>query len=134
MEAIIMELAIIKPMSDVVPGIAPQTTEQPYKCHVCKHVLYGTPPNPGDKPVCPDCGNVMKEMCPEDHVWCGHDVTTSIKYCHVCVEPVCPECGCHDVVQISRVTGYLQEVSGWNAGKQQELKDRTRYNPLGGAQ
>jgi anaerobic ribonucleoside-triphosphate reductase len=31
------------------------------------------------------------------------------------------------VVQISRVTGYLQEVSGWNAGKQQELKDRARY-------
>jgi len=25
------------------------------------------------------------------------------------------------------VTGYLQEVSGWNAGKQQELKDRKRY-------
>ena len=36
--------------------------------------------------------------------------------------------GSHDVVQISRVTGYLQDVSGWNAGKQQELKDRVRYS------
>ena len=43
------------------------------------------------------------------------------------VSGTCPECGSHDVVQISRVTGYLQEVSGWNAGKQQELKDRARY-------
>jgi anaerobic ribonucleoside-triphosphate reductase len=41
---------------------------------------------------------------------------------------VCPECGSHDVTQISRVTGYLQDVSGWNASKQQELKDRMRYS------
>ena len=46
----------------------------------------------------------------------------------LCGKPVCPECGSHDVVQVSRVTGYLQDVSGWNAGKQQELKDRTRYS------
>jgi anaerobic ribonucleoside-triphosphate reductase len=46
----------------------------------------------------------------------------------MCGEAVCPECGSHDVTQISRVTGYLQDVSGWNAGKQQELKDRTHYN------
>jgi anaerobic ribonucleoside-triphosphate reductase len=31
-------------------------------------------------------------------------------------------------MQISRVTGYLQDVAGWNAGKQQELKDRVRYS------
>jgi anaerobic ribonucleoside-triphosphate reductase len=31
-------------------------------------------------------------------------------------------------VQVSRVTGYLQDVSGWNAGKRQELKDRMRYS------
>ncbi|MBP8676317.1 MAG: oxidoreductase, partial [Methanoculleus sp.] len=37
-------------------------------------------------------------------------------------------CGSHDVMQISRVTGYLQDVAGWNAGKQQELKDRVRYS------
>ena len=45
-----------------------------------------------------------------------------------------PGCGSHDVTQISRVTGYLQEVSGWNAGKQQELKDRQRYDATTGEQ
>ena len=41
---------------------------------------------------------------------------------------ICPECGSHDVSQVSRVTGYLADVAGWNQGKQQELKDRARYN------
>ena len=27
----------------------------------------------------------------------------------------------------SRITGYYQKVSGWNAGKLQEFKDRIRY-------
>lgn len=27
----------------------------------------------------------------------------------------------------SRITGYYQNVSGWNSGKLQELKDRKRY-------
>jgi len=27
----------------------------------------------------------------------------------------------------SRITGYYQNISGWNAGKLQELKDRKRY-------
>ena len=31
-----------------------------------------------------------------------------------------------DVDHISRVTGYMSFTSGWNAGKQAELKDRTR--------
>ncbi|MCK4458686.1 MAG: hypothetical protein KAU52_03060 [Methanosarcinales archaeon] len=32
-----------------------------------------------------------------------------------------------NVEQLSRVTGYLQAVSGWNAAKKQELEDRKRY-------
>jgi transcription elongation factor Elf1 len=28
----------------------------------------------------------------------------------------------------SRVTGYMQKVSGWNQGKQQEFFDRKRYS------
>jgi len=28
------------------------------------------------------------------------------------------------VEHLSRVTGYIQAVSGWNEGKKQELKDR----------
>lgn len=27
----------------------------------------------------------------------------------------------------SRITGYYQNVKGWNPGKQEELKDRRRY-------
>jgi hypothetical protein len=29
---------------------------------------------------------------------------------------------------MSRVTGYMQIISGWNAAKRQELDDRTRYD------
>ena len=77
---------------------------------------------------CPQCGDEhLVIMCPLDHCHCSHDIISGIEYCPLCGEAVCPECGSHDVVQISRVTGYLQEVSGWNAGKQQELKDRARY-------
>ena len=47
--------------------------------------------------------------------------------CPKCKQPCCPICFSHDVVQISRVTGYLSEVSGWNRGKQQELQDRRHY-------
>ncbi|HEC87492.1 MAG TPA: hypothetical protein ENI49_06500, partial [Thermoplasmatales archaeon] len=39
----------------------------------------------------------------------------------------CPNCGSTNVEHLSRVTGYLQAVSGWNAGKKQELLDRRRY-------
>ena len=39
----------------------------------------------------------------------------------------CPNCGSTNVEQLSRVTGYLQAVSGWNAAKKQELEDRKRY-------
>jgi len=40
----------------------------------------------------------------------------------------CSFCGSQNVDWLSRVTGYLQAVSGWNAGKKQELMDRRRYN------
>lgn len=32
------------------------------------------------------------------------------------------------VEQITRVTGYMTKVSGWNKGKKGELKDRVRFN------
>ncbi|MCK9576493.1 MAG: anaerobic ribonucleoside-triphosphate reductase [Clostridia bacterium] len=38
----------------------------------------------------------------------------------------CPKCGSENVQHLSRITGYLQAVEGWNAGKRQELKDRKR--------
>jgi RNA polymerase subunit RPABC4/transcription elongation factor Spt4 len=95
--------------------------ERRYKCHTCHFVVDETP--------CPHCGETSLEiMCPLDHCDCHHSIVESIEYCPLCGHAVCPECGSHDVMQISRVTGYLQDVAGWNAGKQQELKDRTRYS------
>jgi len=38
-----------------------------------------------------------------------------------------PNCESDNVEHLSRVTGYIQAVSGWNEGKKQELKDRKRY-------
>jgi anaerobic ribonucleoside-triphosphate reductase len=48
--------------------------------------------------------------------------------CPECGKPMCPVCSRHNVVQLSRVTGYISSVTGWNMGKQQELKDRKRYD------
>lgn len=47
--------------------------------------------------------------------------------CPVCKTSMCPECGNHNVVALSRVTGYVQDVGGWNMAKKQELLDRKRY-------
>lgn len=70
--------------------------------------------------------NNLTPMCEEDHNECGHAIVDGIKYCDVCGEAVCPICGCHSVDQISRITGYMGSLKGWNSAKQQELKDRTR--------
>jgi len=54
-----------------------------------------------------------------------------IKYCETCGAGMCPICSRHNVTQLSRVTGYVSAVNGWNAAKKQELKDRKRYD-IGG--
>ena len=41
---------------------------------------------------------------------------------------ICPKCGSNEVQHLSRITGYLQSVEGWNKGKRQELLDRKRYD------
>lgn len=38
----------------------------------------------------------------------------------------CPNCGGTDIRHWSRITGYYTDVTGWNQGKLQELKDRYR--------
>lgn len=38
-----------------------------------------------------------------------------------------PHCG-KPIQHWSRITGYYQNVEGWNEGKRQELKDRKRYS------
>ena len=39
----------------------------------------------------------------------------------------CSTCKSKNVQIWSRITGYYQNVSGWNKAKLQELKDRRRY-------
>jgi anaerobic ribonucleoside-triphosphate reductase len=51
-----------------------------------------------------------------------------IAYCPVCGAAMCPVCHRHNVTQLSRVTGYISSVDGWNEAKKQELKDRQRHN------
>ena len=95
--------------------------ERKYKCHTCHTIV--------DKTPCPICNESSIEiMCPVDHCHCQHEIISGITYCPLCGAAMCPDCGSHDVVQVSRVTGYLSEVSGWNRAKGQELKDRTRYS------
>jgi len=99
-----------------------------YKCHTCKLILAE------DELIdqkCPDCGdgiNLLQKMCELDHCHCSHDIVESVAFCPKCGESICPKCGTHDVVGISRVTGYLQELRGFNEGKRQEVKDRQRYD------
>jgi hypothetical protein len=104
-----------------------------YKCHLCLLILEESDvekPESGNV-VCKYCHQKVTELCPLDHCHCHHDVIAGLVYCPLCGCAVCPECGSHDVAQVSRVTGYLAEVSGWNPAKQQELKDRTRSNLVG---
>ena len=55
------------------------------------------------------------------------EVIPGTDLCPVCNRAMCPECWNHSVVSLSRVTGYVQDVDGWNNAKKQELRDRTRY-------
>lgn len=96
-----------------------------FKCHNCLLILDADQMLEENR--CPRCLSPAVPMCSRDHCYCPHDVVSGIAYCPDCGAAMCPICGSHDVAQISRITGYLQEVSGWNRGKRQELKDRTRY-------
>ncbi len=60
---------------------------------------------------------------------CSRQMVPNTEACPLCGSPVCPDCMNHNVEIISRVTGYLSTVSGWNEAKQQEFKDRQRYTP-----
>lgn len=53
--------------------------------------------------------------------------TGGTKKCQICGHYVCPGCLNHAADRMSRVTGYIQLVSGWNSAKTQEFEDRTRY-------
>jgi hypothetical protein len=115
-------------------------TRKRLKCTECHLVIYEDQienfgGNDGKQPICPECGGQQfKPVCAEDHACtCFAPFQAGVAFCKVCGESVCPGCGSHDVVTISRVTGYLSDVAGWNAAKRQELKDRRRTNLVGGA-
>jgi|LGVE01.1.fsa_nt_gb hypothetical protein len=59
---------------------------------------------------------------------CSGDTIPNTAKCPVCGYYECPDCHSHKVDVLSRVTGYLQVVSGWNSAKTQEFEDRTRYD------
>jgi len=94
-------------------------------CMECKHII---DKKNLDDDKCPICGSaILKDMCPLDGMHsCASPQSATIEFCPICGESICPECGSHDVVGMSRVTGYYADVSGWNLGKQQELRDRHR--------
>lgn len=114
-------------ISSHIIGIPEVPDSGRYKCLTCYLILRAEQLIDGNCPECHSNDN-LQPMCPKDTVHCNHDKTESLAYCDVCGKPVCPECGCHDVAQFSRITGYIQDVGGWNAGKAQELKDRHRVN------
>jgi hypothetical protein len=82
--------------------------------------------------------NVKPHECPlalwvaHNDAKCHREMVPNTKECPLCGHPICPDCGNHVVDVISRVTGYLSTVSGWNEAKQQEFNDRTRYDVGGG--
>ena len=57
------------------------------------------------------------------------DMTVCLDCSHMAMglKEECEKCHCTNLDYISRITGYLQSVSGWNEGKKQELLDRMRY-------
>ena len=53
---------------------------------------------------------------------------SGIRYCKLCGKATCPVCHSHSVEQVSRVTGYVASISGYNEAKKQEVRDRQRYS------
>lgn len=121
--------------------------ESLYKCHMCRYIfdIYSDvlpifmALAPKDNIRCPKCGVENVElMCKIDgysiylklsgKVKCRQGVVINgTDICPVCKSSMCPECFNHNCVSLSRVTGYIQDTSGWNIAKKQELIDRKRY-------
>jgi hypothetical protein len=98
-----------------------------YKCHTCFSILNAVDVVDGK---CGSCGDTMGlvQICVLDHNGCGHNMVPRIEICPICGEVVCPECGDHDALVLSRITGYIGDYSGFNRAKKQEVKDRVHVN------
>lgn len=101
-----------------------------YKCITCSLIIGDADMVDGNR--CPVCENLCVEMCKNDHkCTCIDDLQYTTQRCDVCGSFVC-NCGSHDCEVLSRVTGYIQALGGWNHAKVAEFNDRTRYEPLTG--
>lgn len=86
----------------------------------------------------PDAGAMMSLTEKIANTQVGYwSYTTDLTACKLCFKNMpglhdsCAFCNTTNIEHYSRITGYYQAVSGWNAGKQQELKDRYRYGSSG---
>jgi len=85
-----------------------------------------------------NAGEMLKLESPLDcpiHRWikatcsvCSGDTVPNTAKCPICGNYECPDCHSHKVNVVSRVTGYLSVVSGWNTAKTQEFADRKHYD------
>ena len=83
-----------------------------HKCRRCWVIISSEHLEGGKCPVCGTDQDLVL-MCERDHTCtCLSEVNVGLVYCPDCGEAVCP---------------------GYNRAKQQEVKDRTRYNALTGA-
>lgn len=87
----------------------------------CEEFNDGKPMKTDEENICP-----VQYWVVHNQKNCSKGTVANIEHCPVCDQPVCPDCMNHNVHQLSRVTGYLSNVGGWNSGKRQELKDRNR--------
>jgi len=70
---------------------------------------------------CKICGKKIEEECLQ-----SDDVVVCSRECAKEYENTLPYRG-KPIQHFSRITGYYQNIEGWNEGKRQELKDRRRY-------
>lgn len=120
--------------------------ESIFKCQSCKQIfniyteglLVFMALAPKDNIICPNCKTSNVELMCRVDIYSlflklsgfkcrdGQPIS-GVDICPVCHTNLCPRCFNHDCLGLSRVTGYMSAVSGWNAAKKQELIDRKRY-------
>lgn len=117
-----------------------------YKCNRCRYIFRPRPPTDMEMIIvgsthetCPLCEmDSIDLLCKvdlystylkvNDIVDCRKaTIISKTDLCPVCNRPMCPICYNHSCVSLSRVTGYIQAIEGWNEAKKQELLDRKRY-------
>jgi rubrerythrin len=119
-----------------------------YKCPHCKYVFNINHDGMANILIilkghwvafCPSCGmNDSKCLCKVDAYsvylklrgknCMNGELIPGTEICPVCDRSFCPQCMNHNVIALSRVTGYMGDINGWNNGKKEELKDRQHYN------